>query len=270
MCHSSGVSSPCLCRMSSAMAIFPRSCRKPPRRQRQLLFFAQSDEAPELAGVVGQALAVAFGVGIARLDAAPQGAQHGVGVLQLVGVVLYAQQRGDAGKQLDGKDWLVEEVVGAGFDAANLVLEVAQPGDHDDRNQAGFGRVLPLAAEFVSALSGHDDVEQHQIGLRLAHDLFGGRVGVPGDQHFIALAGEQFAHEHAVFRDDRPRRGCAVCGYGLALPFVSWSLNCKLGLHQARGLRKKRGNARLLPCNHAPSNHAPCNHDNRTPPCWFC
>ena len=143
------------------MAILPRSCRKPPRVSASCVFFAQAEEAAELAGVGRQALAVTLGVGIARLDAASQGAEHGVGVLQLVGVILYAQQRGDAGKQLDGKDRFVQEVVGAGFDAANLILEVAQAGDHDDRNQAGFRRVLPLAAEFVSALAGHDDIEQH-------------------------------------------------------------------------------------------------------------
>ena len=144
------------------MAILPRSCRKPPRLRASTFFFPQAEVAPELAGVGGQALAVAFGVGIARLHAASQGAQHGVGVLQLVGEFLYPQQRSHAGEQFDRKDRFVKEVVGAGFNAADFVFEIAQPGDHHHRNQPRLSRVLPLAAEFVSALAGHDDVEQHQ------------------------------------------------------------------------------------------------------------
>src|SRR6266702_438931 len=66
--------------------------------QRKLLIFAQTHEASQRASVFCQAFAMTFGVGITRLDASPQGAENRVGVLQLVGIVLDAQQRSDSRK----------------------------------------------------------------------------------------------------------------------------------------------------------------------------
>lgn len=140
---------------------------------------------------------MALSVSVARLNAASEGAQHGVSVLQFVGVILHPQQGSNAGEQFDRKDGFVKEIIGAGFNAANLVLAVAQPGNHDDGNQARFGNALPFAAKFISTFFGHHHIQQNQVGCGIPHNFFG-NGGTGGNQHFVALAAKQFSHEQSV------------------------------------------------------------------------
>ncbi len=94
----------------------------------------------------------------------PERAEHGIGGLQFVGEFLEAQQRFHAGDEFFGENGLVEEIVGAGFDAAHSVAAVAESGDQDEGNQSGRGIFLQAAAEFVAGLAGHHDVGEDEVG----------------------------------------------------------------------------------------------------------
>src|SRR5207247_8826048 len=93
-----------------------------------------------------------------------QGQNHGLGVFQLVGKFLDAQQRVDTGAALFSEDWLAQELVGAGLKAADAVFALAQTGNDDHGNEAGGGVVLEFAAELVAAAAGQDDIEEQQDG----------------------------------------------------------------------------------------------------------
>ena len=91
-------------------------------------------------------------------------AQPAVEGLDLVVVLLDAQQRAHAGEQLGLVERLRHEVVGAGLDRAPLLL-LARRRDHHDRQERGRLVRAQAAADLVAVDPRHHDVEQHQIDV---------------------------------------------------------------------------------------------------------
>ncbi len=101
-------------------------------------------------------------------------------VLQFVGELLEFEQRLDAREEFFRKDRFVEEIVGAGFNAAEAILAVAQSGNENDGDEAGRRIFFQLTAKIVAGFAGHDDVEQDEIreargGFRFRLPRRGGR-----------------------------------------------------------------------------------------------
>ena len=126
--------------------------------------FVHAEMAAEIGGVHREALAMAFGIGVASFDDQTQGAENGIGGFQFVGEFFQAEQRFHAGDEFFGEHRLIQEVVGAGFDAAHFVAAVAESGDQDKRNQPRGRIVFQGAAEIVSGLAGHHHVGEDQVG----------------------------------------------------------------------------------------------------------
>src|SRR5258706_77585 len=157
--------------------------------QRGDVVLIEPEVLAELGAHPGESLAMAFGVGIARLYAQGEDEEDRFHALQLVGEFLELEQRFDARKQLFRKDGLVEEVVGAGLDAAHAIFAVGEAGDYDDRNQPGRDITLESVADLIAAAPGHDDAGQskeHAIvfGRALSVQLFIG----PGETQGTPLA----------------------------------------------------------------------------------
>ena len=167
--------------------------------EREDRIFGQSQIAPQVTGITRQALAMIAGVGIARFHAQCQGKNHGLGVFQLVGKFLDAQQRFDAGEELFGEDRLAQELVGAGLKAADAVFAFAQAGDDDHGNEAGGGVVLEFVAEPVAAAAGQDDIEQHQVG-RVAMNHILRSFGAARGQGVIAAGAQQLSGKNEVIK----------------------------------------------------------------------
>ena len=75
--------------------------------------------------VLGEPLAVAFGVRIARFDDAAERDEQRFRCFQFVGKLLEFEQRLNAGKQLFWKNRLLQKIVGARFDAQHTVLTIS-------------------------------------------------------------------------------------------------------------------------------------------------
>ena len=156
--------------------------------------FVHAEVAAEIGGADAEALAVAFGIGVAAFDDEAERAQNGVGGFQFVGEFLQAEQGLHAGDEFFGEDWLVQEVVGSGFDAAHFVGAVAESGDEDEGNQARGRVIFQTAAEIVAGFAGHHHVGEDQVGMLMA-DFGFGLLGVGGGDHVIAAHGQQLAHQ---------------------------------------------------------------------------
>src|SRR5450631_2917351 len=138
--HSAGERSLPFFRISSGTAILPRSCRYPPRFRAMMESSSMPRWRPKSAARTDRR-SMAFGIGIAAFDDQAQGAENGVGGLQLVGEFLQTEQRFHAGDQFLSENRLVEEIVGASLDAVHFVAAIAESGDEHERNQAR-GRVF--------------------------------------------------------------------------------------------------------------------------------
>ena len=137
---------------------------------------------------------MALGVRVAAFDDQAESAENGVGGFQFVSEFFQAEQRLHAGDEFFGEDGLVEEVVGAGFDAAHFVAAVAESGDQDEGNQARGRIIFQAAAEIVAGLAGHHHVGEDQVG-KLVADFGFGLLGVRGGDHVVAAHGQQLAHQ---------------------------------------------------------------------------
>ena len=79
-----------------------------------------------------------------------------------------AQQRLDARDQLARREWLGDVIVGAAFEAGNLVRLVGARGQHDDRDVAGI-RVFPeLARQLEATRVRKHPVHEQRSGRRSA------------------------------------------------------------------------------------------------------
>src|SRR5205823_1428854 len=86
-------------------------------------FFPQRD------GIFREAVTVPFGIGILRLDCQREAKQHHLGVIQLIGELLQAQQGMHASQQFLLIYWLVEEIFGAAHDPVNAIGVAVQTGE---------------------------------------------------------------------------------------------------------------------------------------------
>jgi hypothetical protein len=97
-------------------------------------------------------------------------------------VPLDPNQGADPGQQLGLVERLVDEVVGAGFDGADLLLFPTR-SDHNHWQESGRRILADPAANLIPIHSGHQDVQQNQIWVLLAQHvqsfLPGGRCDYP-------------------------------------------------------------------------------------------
>src|SRR5690348_18234819 len=91
--------------------------------------FIQTKMMSKLAGMLRQAFAVAFGVGITAFDAEAQSTKHGFCSFQLVSKLFQFEEGFDTGEEFLGVNGLVQKVVGARFDSLQPVLPIAQSSD---------------------------------------------------------------------------------------------------------------------------------------------
>ena len=132
-------------------------------------------------------------------------------------VGLDPQQRSDSRQQLGLVERLLDKVVGAGFQRADLLL-VAAGGDHDHRQKVG-GRLGAQPTTHLKAVHAwHDHVEQHEV-WRLCRDLVQrrGARGHPADG--VTSGSEACLHHLDIARGvvDHQDPGLALHGY------PSWS-----------------------------------------------
>ena len=82
-------------------------------------------------------------------------------MVEFIGKFLKPQQRLYAGEQLFRENRFIQELVGACFDAADLVFAISQARDHHHRDQPRFLILLQFTAQFVAILARHDYVQQY-------------------------------------------------------------------------------------------------------------
>ena len=165
--------------------------------ERREILGGPAERGSERDGIVRQPLAVAVGVLVARFDDERQAPEDALGGIEVVGVLLEADERRDPGLQLLGVEGLADEVVGARLQAADLVLAGVQPGDERDRNEPRLGRLFELRADLEAVGAGHLDVEQHQVDVQVAKR--GDRLGPGGHRHdLIAITLQQPLEQCAV------------------------------------------------------------------------
>ena len=115
-----------------------------------------------------------------------------------------AQHRVDARQQLARREGLGDVVVGAAFEARDLVALLGARGQHDDRQLAGLAVALQRARELEAAGVGQHPVDQQQVG-QLVGDLGAARARVGGLAHFEAGAaqaeGDHLANRALVLDD---------------------------------------------------------------------
>ena len=137
---------------------------------------------------------MALGIGVAAFDNQAERAEDRVRGFQFVSELFQAEQRFHAGDEFFGEDGLVQEVVGAGFDAAHFVAAVAESGDEYERNQTRGRIIFQAAAEIVARLARHHYVGEDQI-RQLAADFRLALLGVGRGDHVVSAHGEQLAHQ---------------------------------------------------------------------------
>src|SRR5438094_1811973 len=100
--------------------------------------------------ITSQPVAMTFGVGIASFNTESKRTENRLCGLKLVRKFLEFEQGLHSREEFLRKNWLIQEIVGSGLDAAKLVFAIAKTCYEDHRNQAGDGAFLDLTADFVS------------------------------------------------------------------------------------------------------------------------
>src|SRR5262245_57212431 len=103
--------------------------------ERGQLFPRQADRGAERPGELREPLAAAVGGGIARVNRQRKTFENRFGRFELVGVALQADERRDSRVQLLVIEWLGEEIVRTGVNAANAMLARAVARREDDRDE---------------------------------------------------------------------------------------------------------------------------------------
>src|SRR5215813_5096565 len=154
-------------------------------------FVVQADVASQGNRTARKPLAVALGVGVASFHAAAEGTENRFCRLEFVGEFLQLEQRLHAGEKLGGEDRLVQEVVGPGLDAFDLVFPVAQTSDQEKENQVG--RVAAnFYLGFIGVADGGDVIPAARE--QLTHELSHVRVVVHHQDSWNAALDQQLAH----------------------------------------------------------------------------
>ena len=133
--------------------------------ERRDLVFREAERPAERDREPGESLAVAVGVGIARVDRQRQALEDGFGRLEVVGVALEAHQRREPRVELLGIERLGEKVVGADVNPAHAVLARVQAGNEDHRHQPGSRHHLQPRAHLEAVEPRQPDVEQDDVDV---------------------------------------------------------------------------------------------------------
>src|SRR6202011_5445228 len=86
----------------------------------------QTQLLPERDGIFRKAVAVSLGIGILRLNTQGEAKQYGLGIVQLIGELLQAQQGVDASQQLVLIHWLAEEIISPAHNPSDAVVVAVQ------------------------------------------------------------------------------------------------------------------------------------------------
>ena len=143
----------------------------------------------KVAGIVGQALAVTFGIWIAALNAQTERAEDTFRSFQFVSKFFQFQQRLDSGEEFFRKDRLIEKVVSACLNSAHPVFAFAETGDQNKWDQPRRRILIQLMAEFVTRFAGHDNIRENQIG-RVPQDFAFRLQRVRNRNHVVPTRGE--------------------------------------------------------------------------------
>jgi hypothetical protein len=114
--------------------------------------------ASQIAGVFREALAMSFGVRISAFNAQPESAQNAFSGFQFVGKLFELKQGFDSGEQLLREYRLAQKIIRAGFDTADPVFALRQPGDQYEWNEPSCRILFQFAAQLVTGLSRHNHV----------------------------------------------------------------------------------------------------------------
>ena len=95
--------------------------------ERREVLGGQVQRGTERDGIVRQTLAMPVSVLVPRFDDQREAAKDALGGVEVVGVLLEADERGDPGLQLLAVERLGDEIVGAGPQAADLVSRSFNP-----------------------------------------------------------------------------------------------------------------------------------------------
>jgi hypothetical protein len=113
----------------------------------------------QVRGVRGHAVHVTHRARVLALQRAGQGQDDVLAGVELLAEVADADQRADARAQLVAVDGLVQEVVRARFQRADLVFRAGERGEHEDGDGAPGRRALDQMARLVAVHVRHHGVE---------------------------------------------------------------------------------------------------------------
>ena len=161
------------------------------RPERQVVLRARRKAACP-AGIGGDgrdALRVVAGERVLLLEQVDHAEDQRLGRVELVAQPADPEQRAQPRQELDAVERFVEEVVGAGFEAADLALDVGERGQHDHRDEAGRARGLDPPADLEPVEARHHDVEEDRL-RRLGGDRLERRQAVAREADLEALVRE--------------------------------------------------------------------------------
>ena len=137
-----------------------------------------------------QALAVAVGHRVPRLDGERERHECRLRGIERVEQLLHPRERGDPRPQLERMHRLREEVVGARFNPFDAVLQIAETGDEDDGRQPRRRIRFDTAAHLEAVDLRHCHVEQDDVGVMFLHGRERG-LAVTDVNDLVAVGGQK-------------------------------------------------------------------------------
>jgi hypothetical protein len=92
-----------------------------------------------------------------------------------------------AGLHYSRRKGLVDIIDGSDFEAARFVLRLGLAGEEDDRDVFGFGIGLKAHTDFVAVHTGHEHVEQDEVGRRSDFHQLQSLWAVSGDADLVEV-----------------------------------------------------------------------------------
>ena len=149
-------------------------------------------ELAAAAGVGGDrrdALGVVPGQRVLLFEQVDHAEDQRFGRVELVAQSPDPEQGSQPGEELDAVEGLVEKVVGAGLEAADLAFDIGERGQHHHRNEAGGTRRLDAPADLEAVEARHHDVEQDRL-RRVRRNRLERRQAIAREADVEAFVGE--------------------------------------------------------------------------------